>query len=683
MLKYSLKFWLNLFIQLFYICHQYFFMFKNCIFIFFVLFVASAQGQITPTKESNEYNRQFQESDTTRNRRVKEKKIKLSAKTKYTDYKVISYKNDTTYIDTTLSMHKVYKFNYIRKDDFELLAFHNQGQTFNNLGYSFENVSLFPSIGARAMHFNYYDVSDIDYYHVATPTTELMFRSGLEQGQVLDALFTFNSSMRHNTSIAYKGLRSLGKYRGSLSSHGNMRVTFNYRTENDAYNIRSHIVAQDLSNDQSGGLTPESIVSFETNDGNFTDRGRLETNFVDATSFLRGNRYFIDHDYKIWQRKDSLNKVNTYLKVGNIINYERKHYKFIQDAANSLIGDAFTTSIADESQHITLDAQAYIAMKAPIVLGEVKFKTNYYDYNYGYNRITTLDGIEIPAKLNGNTISVGGEWKTTLKKFNIDADVSSIVTGDLTGNYLKASASFKQDSLFTFKGTFLTNTKSPNLNFIMNQSNYIAYNWFENLKNESVRSLIFDLKSEKLLNANVQITQIDNYTYFSDTTATRISPLPKQAPFTINYLKAKISKEIRVGKFALNNTIMYQRVAQGESLFRVPEFVTRNSLYFSDKLFKGDPLFLQAGVTLKYFTKYYANAYNPVLSEFQLQNQEEIGGYPVFDFFINAQIQRTRLFFNFEHFNSGFGSTSDYYVAPNYPFRDFVIRFGIVWNFFI
>ncbi|NCQ16004.1 MAG: putative porin, partial [Flavobacteriales bacterium] len=24
-----------------------------------------------------------------------------------------------------------------------------------------------------------------------------------------------------------------------------------------------------------------------------------------------------------------------------------------------------------------------------------------------------------------------------------------------------------------------------------------------------------------------------------------------------------------------------------------------------------------------------------------------------------------------------------YYSAPNYPYRDFVVRFGIVWNFFM
>ena len=654
------------------------------LFIFFSLFLIVGYAQDIPSKDNQDRVQDpFNRSEKDSSRFGKEKYIALSGKTVYTDYKIISHKNDTTYIDTTLSMRKNFKFNFIRKDDFELLPFHNQGQTFNNLGYAFNEASLYPSLGARAMHFNFYDVSDVYYYHVPTPTTELAYRSGLEQGQFLDALFTFNTSKRFNGAIAYKGLRSLGKYRTALSSHGNMRISFNYRTSADSYNLRGHIVAQDLANDENGGLTPGSIISFESNDPNFTDRARLETNFNDAKSLLRGNRYYLEHDYKLWQQKDTLDRTIGYLKIGNKINYERKHYGYTQESTNALFGESFNTTINDNVDHFTLNAQAYVALKSALVLGEVKFKTDYYDHSYGYNSVKTIGGLFIPQSLKENSIAVGGEWKTKLKKFNIDADASTIVAGDLTGNYIKASASFKQDSLFTFKGTFLTNTKSPNLNFRLNQSNYIAYNWFENLENESTRSLVFDLASSKLLNAHVQITQIDNYTYFSDTITAVGQPKPLQAPITINYLKAKVSKNFKLGKFGFDNSVMYQRVAQGESFLRVPELVTRNSFYFADNLFKGDPLYLEAGVTLKYFTKYYANSYNPVLSEFHLQNEQEIGGYPVLDFFINAQIQRTRLYFKFEHFNSGFGDTSDFYSAPNHPYRDFAFRFGVVWNFFI
>lgn len=653
---------------------------KYCILISIIFLAISAQSQIIPRKTSG-FNKGAGNTayDSLYNKKMIN--VKLTGKTKYTDYKIISYKNDSTYIDTTLSMQKDYLFNYLRRDNFELLPFHNQGQTFNQLGYNFSEVSLYPNMGARAKHHNYYEIEDINYFQVATPTSVLFYRNGLEQGQVLDATFTFNTSKRHNFSIAYKGLRSLGKYRESLSSHGNMRITYSYLTKNNAYDLKGHIVAQDLTNNENGGLTATSISNFENEDPNFTDRGRLETNFSNASNLLRGNRYYIEQGYKIWQRKDSLNNTKSFLKVGHILNYELKHYNYNQNSANSILGDAFTSQIEDKLTYTVIDNQAFIALKSPIVLGELKFKANYFDYNYAFKSVTIINEQTIPSSLSGNIVSVGGEWNTNLKSFNINAEASSIVTGNLTGNYLKASAEYKQDSLFIFKGTVLTNSKSSNLNFLLNQSDYINYNWFNNLKNERTRSLLFDFTSQKLINASAQITQIDNYTYFSDTTALT-QPFPTQAEKTINYLKLKVSKEFKVGKFALDNTVMYQKVAQGSSVFRVPELVTRNTFYFSDYFFKGDPIYIQTGVTFKYFTEFYANSYNPLLSEFTLQNEQKIGGYPVFDFFINAQIQRTRIYLKAEHFNSNF-TAPNYYSAPNYPYRDFVVRFGLVWNFFI
>ena len=112
------------------------------------------------------------------------------------------------------------------------------------------------------------------------------------------------------------------------------------------------------------------------------------------------------------------------------------------------------------------------------------------------------------------------------------------------------------------------------------------------------------------------------------------------------------------------------------------DFYNFNTLYFADHVFKGDPMYLQTGFTLKYFTKFNAGAYNPVLSEFVLQTSEEIGNFPIVDFFANAQIQRTRLYFKVENFTSSFTGRK-YYAAPSYPYRDLTVRFGLVWNFFI
>jgi hypothetical protein len=92
-------------------------------------------------------------------------------------------------------------------------------------------------------------------------------------------------------------------------------------------------------------------------------------------------------------------------------------------------------------------------------------------------------------------------------------------------------------------------------------------------------------------------------------------------------------------------------------------------------------MFVQTGVIFNYFTKYYINDYNPVIAEAFVQNQTKVGAFPMLDFFINARIRQTRIFIKAEHFNAGF-TGNKFYTAPNYPYRDFMVRFGLVWNFF-
>jgi hypothetical protein len=155
---------------------------------------------------------------------------------------------------------------------------------------------------------------------------------------------------------------------------------------------------------------------------------------------------------------------------------------------------------------------------------------------------------------------------------------------------------------------------------------------------------------------------------------------PVQYANTINYLSVKASKELKFGKFALDNTLLYQKAGQQDNILNVPEFLTRNTLYFSHDMFR-KALFFQTGVTLNYFTNYYANDYNPVIGEFFVQNNKKIGNFTNFDFFFNARIQRTRVYLIAEHFNSSF-SGNNFYSSPSNPYRDFIIRFGLVWNFF-
>ncbi|MEZ4816388.1 MAG: putative porin [Flavobacteriaceae bacterium] len=594
-------------------------------------------------------------------------------------YKIISFERDTTYLDTTLSIQKNYKFNYLRRDNFELLPFSNVGHTYNSLAYTFNKENLMPLFVAQSHHFNYAEAEDINYYSVPTPLTELYFKTAFSQGQQMDGFFTVNTSERFNFSIAYKGVRSLGQYQNSLTSTGNFRFTTNYHTKNNRYHIRAHLVAQDMFNEENGGLTAGSKVLFETNDPEFQDRGRLDVNFENADNKLEGLRFFGIQEYNLIAKKDSTSY--SVVTLGAITSYETKDFKFGQKAPFEGFGASyereklFTKTVFDK-----FEAKGTVTFQNSIV-GNLSAYIGYTDYDYGYDSALVLDEGTITNRFQGNLISAGASYQKEYKGFQLFGKGGINISGDFDANYLLGGASYQFDEDNAVKGQIKIHSVAPNFNFLLYQSDYVNYNWQTNFNNVKTQELYFEVDSKKWLKASVSYTGIEDYAYFAITEG-ETTPTPHQFKERVDYLKVKGEREFKYGKFALMNTVLFQQALGGEAVFNVPQLVTRQSLYFQDEWFK-KAAFIQTGIGFKYFTSYNMNAYDPVLAEFYVQNDEELGGFPMVDIFFNAKIRQTRIFFIWEHFNQLFSNSSNYYSAPNYPYRDAVIRFGLVWNFFL
>ena len=197
--------------------------------------------------------------------------------------------------------------------------------------------------------------------------------------------------------------------------------------------------------------------------------------------------------------------------------------------------------------------------------------------------------------------------------------------------------------------------------------------------NVKTNNFDFTIDFPRFAEIEASCTSIADHAYFGTNSDGAVKPL--QYNGTINYFKVGGHREFRLGKFALNNTFLYQKVLDGDGVFHVPSIVTRNTLYFQDHWFKR-ALFLQTGFTLNYFTDYYMDAYDPVLAEFYVQSQQELEGFPTVDFFFNGKIRQARIFFKLEHLNSLLMG-NDNFSAPLHPYRDFAVRFGLVWNFFM
>lgn len=622
-------------------------------------------------------------------KKIKKDKKKDTLEVTIRDYKIVSYSRDTTYLDTTLSIQKEYKYNYLRRDDFELMPFANVGQPYNHLGLNFERNTLYPSLGSKARHFNYMEVEDISYYNVATPMTDLFFKTTFAQGQLLDAMLTFNTSRRFNISIAYKGFRSLGKYSWSQVKSGNFRSTVNYVTENGRYRLRAHWTSQEIEGEENGGISKKEL-QFESEDPDFNDRSRLDVFFKDAQNFLMGKRYFLEHQYRLLKNEtDSVRSRSNYLGFGHVFKYETKNYQFQQETENEYFGDAFVSPIDDKASLKTMYNEINVEFSNK-TLGVLKGSVNLYNYNYFFNSTITTDEGFIPNKLRGEEVAIGAKYKKQIGGFMLQGGIAYNISGKLTGNIIDASASFQLNEKNKISASLHSSSRLPDFNFLLYQSDYANYNWYniQNFDKERLSSLQFNLESQVLGNISAKYTTTDNYTYFTSLANDEQAGdnlenafvKPFQEVNSVNYLKVKYIKEFKLGDWALSNTLMYQNVTQDNEVLNLPAFVTRNTLYFSKDVFK-KAMFLQTGITFKYFTSYNMDAYNPLLAEFYTQNREKLGGFPLLDFFINAKVRTARIYLKAEHFNSSFTGNS-FYAAPDYPYRDFVIRFGLVWNFF-
>lgn len=650
---------------------------------------------------------------------VRRRYIEIDTLALINNYKVYFEDGREFIVDTTLTIEKEYKFNFLRRDYFELLPLPNVAQGFTKMGYDFLNQELDPSMGARINQFGFFESKEMPYFEVPTPLTELFFRTTFEQGELVDALVTVNTSPKLNFMVSYKGLRSLGNYLSSRSNGGQFRSSINFNDANNRYQMRSHFVAQTRENQVNGGLNEDSIYFFENApyyaevgpDGNavldengdiveifydgFLDRSRLGNN-MRGTSILSGRRFYLGQTYKLKQNpSDSLKPA---LKLGNRFTYETRFYDFEQ----SRIQDDFFGTIDETVEDVTdrmdikrFTNETFIETNLPF-LGKTKAGVQFKRWDYAHGRTDTSTATSYLGQ-EVNQIAIQLDWDNNYKEWYWGGKVHHALLNTIqTRHYeLNAQKKFFDDWQLTVGTQY--RSQPQNFNFYQYESDYVNLNWDQtDLKNTNRFSLHTKIGHPKWVQLQAEWHRIENFTYFRSTTrlvrwGKELQTGITQSQDQLEYLKLRLYNQLTFGKFSLTNTLQYQKVNQIEAerptgelgeplLLNVPEWITRNTFAFSSELFN-NALYLQTGFHFQFFTAYYADAIHSVLGEYVNQNNTKIGEYPRVDFFVNAKISQTRVFVKVEHLNNSV-SGYRYYAAPFYPYRDLSIRFGLVWNFF-
>ena len=673
--------------------HLLLFVFLSCFSAEVVFAQLPGRGQDSEDSEGGGIARKFSE------KKEKQKRAPINS------YKIISKERDTTYLDTSLTIQKEYKFNYLRKDAFELEGFSNIGGPYTQLAKQTQAFEVLPTFGARARHIGYLEADDINYYQAATPLTELYYKTAQEQGQQLDAFITINTSPNLNFSLAFKGVRSLGTFQNILTSTRSFRGTISYVHPSKRYVANAHFTDQRLLNEENGGLTDANgLPDFIERSDESDDRSILAVNFENAENILNGKRYFLNHEYRIF-KPDTLG--NGKLSVGHELEFTNKKYDFTQTSTNEeFFGTARTEVGFTDRVELDLVQNALSLNYTDKNLGDLKFFAKHTYFNYGYdNQLlaqNTAGDLEVVVadRLIDNLISIGANYENTYKGFLLKGNAESVISGSFSNQYFNGTAGYRYKDKFDVKFGYELKSEAQSFNKILNQSNYIDYNYQNDFDNTLSNTFSVNIKSNKNFWVDASFSLIDKYAYFDRVSASpedddagdgdldddgnviaQVSS-PTQTDDVLSVLKIKAYKEFAYKGFRLANTVLFQQVGgDASSTYNVPELTTRNSLYYQGNVFK-NAMFLQTGITYKYFSEYFADGYDPLLADYYVQNDTEIGGYSQLDFFVNARVRQTRIFLKLENLQNALSQNNDL-VAPTFASRDFLIRFGLVWNFFL
>ena len=589
----------------------------------------------------------------------KAKKLKVYPLKMYAYVRETSLK-DTLRVDTVLDLEDYYRANFAQKDLFEYMPFQNIGQPVNRLDSYFFGLSFFPDFVPQGkMAFARTD-DEIHYYKVPTPYSRLFFLTGNNQGQMLDSRIGINILPRWTLALGYRGLSSLGYYRRSLSSMETWFFNTAYEGWEGRYKIRFYMYKNHLENEESGGITDENL--FENQSDVYADRGRLPVRLENDKSIFHQRKTGI---FQSWKRKK-----NDKISFSYDFVYDKGYFEY-EGGTQDVYGPAITYSLNKDS----------IAHRDYKHTWSLDFKNEILETRLGWKHQRMFIRFDTTVVVNNQSIPESNLYVFNYLESESYYDFGQVKNKTLLryemmrGLYKILQKTSFEAGKWEIRLKLLLQKRLPRPVFWIWQSRFERYNWKQEPLPVKESLMEAEMQHEKWgkirLRSHIQYTRA----YLDDT------GIARQYPGKTEAMKVYYGKNFKAGRFGFYPEVQWQQVLAGRQVLDMPQWIGRASLYYNDWWFHKH-MWMQSGITLKYFSEYYMPGYFPLLNTFYEQRQKKYGGFYLLDFFFNFKVKKFRAFLKWAHINAYWEKRKPrYYSAPGYPFADHYIRLGIIWEF--
>ncbi|MBL4736433.1 MAG: hypothetical protein JKY18_14060 [Flavobacteriales bacterium] len=513
------------------------------------------------------------------------------------------------------------------------------------------------------------------YYNLKSPLTDIYYSVGAKEEQFFSVLHTQNVNKLVNTGFIYQRGGTLGSYARQVSNRVNFKGFTSINSKNQRYHLNAQVIWNELENDQSGGITEDTL--FE--DSISITRLDLPVKLTTAVSaenqqvYGLNQRYDFGNSYEV-QLNDSVaeTKFEGKFRLYHAALYDKGHIRYSDLGPDTgfygnILLDSFRTD-----NHVSWSI--FTNTLGIVTLDHSPMKRN--QLNFG---IAGIHEYIIYNRLEEETITYNGILKgflsnSTHARFHWKVGGDYILQGINASDYrweLKVKYGNKKNTQYLDYAVSVQQ-RAPAMIHSYYEGNH--YTWKNNFsKQHNATALLQYTFIAHNARIGVRGDIIGRYMYYDE------DGISRQDTNEVAVYSGFIAKDFNWKHFSFKNRLQYQVVSDSATL-RLPKFISSHSAYYHNHLFK-KALYMQIGIDLFFNTSYYAETYVPSTHQFNRQSSKKIGNYPYLDLFVNFKINQAKFFVKLAHINQGFLSNT-YYLVPHYPQNDRAIIAGISWRFY-
>lgn len=581
-----------------------------------------------------------------------------------------------------------------------------------------EGYTMFasPFVFSKPYDFFLKDADRILFSNTKSPVTNLSYHSGggKEEGDDrFSAFFATNAGKRLGFGFDLDYVYGRGFYQNQATSLFGARLFGSYI--GDHYQLHLYYNRNHIKNSENGGLTSDEYITHPENFSTKYDTREMPVRLSKVWNYVDADAVFLTHRYNFGYYKQAKRPpveaslpaaapsaqtdtahVAVFVPVASIFHTFKlsdNQRQYLDKGSNEgYYADQYINpgdTEQDQTKHLGIENTFGIEMTEGF---KPWVKTGMRLYGkHEYQRFGLPDEVARNQNFVENLFSLGAElYRGKGKYFGYDVLGEIRTTGADWGEFnvqgnMRFAIPFAKDTLRIRAEGFIRNGR-PTFYY---RHYHGRYAWWDNDDLSKVfHAQAAGVFSYRRTSLRLAFETLQNYVYLAEYQDAGLSAESvsygvrlNQHNKNIQVLSATLRQDFKLGVLRWENELTVQKTSD-MSVLPLPVFTAWSNLYLKFRIAK--VLDTEFGADVRYFTRYDAPTYSPILGQYVVQDEAhkvKIGNYPWVNVYLNFHLKHARFYVMLSHINA-LAEGGSYFLVPHYPTNPMKFRFGISWNFF-